>query len=295
MVENAPNKRYFLLSAILSLIVPGLGQTYNGQLRKGILFFSITYFIESTIFFLDIYQTFLGLTFWLIIVLLVRILIIAEAIYTSIKLTDFLKTRYNNWKFYLAVIIVVFGINVLLPLKDLGNVDASKFTSGSMLPTLQAGDHIIIDKAAYNNSHPAYGDIVAFMEPSSEEFWAFRIVGLPGDTVLIQNELISINGESPDVQLLNPNASQTYIYNERLPNNRIYKIYKFINPTEGCIINTENIIVPDESYFVLGDNRSDAYDSRYIGVVSKNRIKGKLLYIYYSSDWDRIGLNLTIM
>lgn len=127
--------------------------------------------------------------------------------------------------------------------------------TGSMIPTINPGEKIIASRLAYiNEKAPQRGDIIIFYYPDNEEIlFTKRIIGLPGDTVTIQDGQVYING----IKLVEPYASKT----------------------EG---NFGPYEVPDGHYFVLGDNRSNSEDSRFWRnkYVRKDKILGKVIIKY---------------
>ena len=170
-------------------------------------------------------------------------------------------------------------------------IQAYKIPSGSMKPTLQIGDHILVSKFNYGIKlpflrttlipvgAPQRGDIVVFIYPEdrSKDFIK-RLIGVPGDTIEIRNKKIFING---------------------LPYSDKHGVYvdNFIIP--GAVQPRDNfgpVTVPEGSLFVMGDNRDESYDSRFWGFVSKKDVLGKALIIYWSWNqeehwvrWSRIG------
>ncbi|MFQ5508236.1 MAG: signal peptidase I [Leptospirillia bacterium] len=159
-------------------------------------------------------------------------------------------------------------------------VQAYKIPSGSMLETLQIGDHLLVNKFLYGIQlpfsddrvlalrKPARGDIIVFKYPEDEtKDFIKRIVGLPGDSVEVINKQLFINGEPfniPYTQNLDP-----LVYPEDL------------QPRD----NMGRVVVPPGNYFVMGDNRDHSLDSRFWGFVSMDKIQGKAVIIYWS--WDR--------
>jgi signal peptidase I len=128
--------------------------------------------------------------------------------------------------------------------------------AGSMLPTLKINDRIIFDKTAYKVRLPRRGDIIIFnptdrlrREKFQDKFLK-RIIGIPGDKVKIQNGKVYING-------------------------KLLKEKYILEPPRYT---HELVTVPANSYFVLGDNRNNSYDSHYWGFVSRDLIVGKLIW-----------------
>ncbi len=165
-------------------------------------------------------------------------------------------------------------------------VQAFKIPSGSMLETLQIGDHLLVNKFLYGIkipfthttvvpiSDPEVRDIIVFEFPEdgSKDFIK-RVVGLPGDTIEIRNK-----------QLLRNSVLQEEPY--------VQHTDKKILPQRD---NFGPVVVPKEHYFVMGDNRDESYDSRFWGFLPREKIKGKAWIIYWSwngiSDirWNRIA------
>jgi len=169
-------------------------------------------------------------------------------------------------------------------------VQAFKIPSGSMIPTLEIGDHILVNKFVYGVrvpylgtlllpvSKPRRGDVVVFIYPQDEDKdFIKRVVGVEGDTVEVRDKRLYVNGEAvPD-----PYA-------------------RFADGEDGRLVaqrdNFGPFQVPAGYIFVMGDNRDRSYDSRFWGPVSLDKVKGKAFLIYWSWDgsgrwarWERIG------
>lgn len=186
-------------------------------------------------------------------------------------------------------------------------VQAFKIPSGSMLQTLQIGDHLLVSKFIYGVrlpfvnaqlipvSDPGFADVIVFEFPGAPvhrgavfsmddqqvragaggKDFIKRIVGLPGDTVEVRDKIVFRNGQpltEPYVQHVDP----------RLVPGRD---------------NMAPVTVPEGHYFVMGDNRDESYDSRFWGFVPRGLILGKALFLYWSwgpgvlTDvrWNRVG------
>ncbi len=137
--------------------------------------------------------------------------------------------------------------------------------SGSMEPTLQVGDRIVVDKLSYHFHTVHRGDIVVFRRPPREQAaytdLVKRVIGLPGDTVASVGGRITINGRPLTESWLPvpPPAS--------LP-----------SPLSVPYSLSRPYTVPAGEYFVMGDNRTDSEDSRYFGPISGNLIVGKMAF-----------------
>jgi signal peptidase I len=169
-------------------------------------------------------------------------------------------------------------------------VQAFKIPSGSMLPTLQIGDHILVNKFLYGLrlpyplentlvewKQPRRGDVIVFVYPKdpSKDFIK-RVIGEPGDTVEIRHKHVFINGEK--IEDLHANFADG---DREIP---------------GPRDNFGPITVPPHQLFVMGDNRDRSHDGRFWGFVDLDEVKGKAFLIYWSWDgqdrwvrWERIG------
>ena len=162
-------------------------------------------------------------------------------------------------------------------------VQAFKIPSGSMKPTLLIGDHILVNKFIYaikipiinkelfHFSDPRRGDIVVFRYPvdTSKDFIK-RVIGLPGDSVRIQDKQVFVNDKALD----EPYAVHS--------DSRI--LPASVSPRD----NMSTIFVPPHCLFVMGDNRDESYDSRFWKFVDiPEDLKGKAFIIYWS--WNKDG------
>lgn len=158
-------------------------------------------------------------------------------------------------------------------------VQAFNIPAKSMKPTMLVGDHILTNKYIYNFTDPKRGDIVIFPLPEDpSKIFIKRIIGMDGDTIEIRDKQVFINDEP---------------YHEEYKVNNDPKIYSSnIQPRD----NLGPITIPDNSLFLMGDNRDFSYDSRYWGFIKKPSLKGKAVTIYWSWDkedntvrWNRVG------
>jgi signal peptidase I len=180
----------------------------------------------------------------------------------------------------LLAIVIAFFIRTFV-------IQAYKIPSGSMKPTLQIGDHILVTKFNYGVriplirstlipiGKPARGDIVVFIYPEdrSKDFIK-RLIGLPGDTIEIRDKKILLNG------LPWSDAHGVYVDNLMIPGN--------VQPRD----NFGPVTVPPDSIFVMGDNRDESYDSRFWGFVPMKEVLGKALIIYWSWNQEESNVRL---
>jgi signal peptidase I len=181
-------------------------------------------------------------------------------------------------------------------------VQAFKIPSGSMKPTLLIGDHILVNKFIYGvkipfTDHfvlqvkkPERGDIVVFKWPRNEKKdFIKRVIGVAGDKVEIKDDTLWVNDKKIETELVG-------MYRDR-DIGRAHQYLEFLGGTKHYILDVykknEDFgpqVVSENSIFVMGDNRDQSLDSRYWGVVSLNKLKGKAFIIYWSwPHWKRFG------
>ena len=205
--------------------------------------------------------------------------------------------------------------------------------SGSMLPTMAIGDYLFVAKWPYGYSRysfpfqlpsfdgrllaelPERGDVVIFKKPGEEADWVKRVIGLPGDTVAVDDGRVLINGEllpragegtigvpvspnspcrvaygaTPDIVVQGGEALCRYpVFRERLPDGRNWLVIDQVDDPLGDHFGP--IKVPAGHLFLMGDNRDDSRDSRYapgedgLGFVPVDHLVGKATFAFWSTD-----------
>ena len=169
-------------------------------------------------------------------------------------------------------------------------IEPFRIPSGSMIPSLLVGDFILVNKyryglrvplintLIYENNYPNRGDVIVFQFPENTKInYIKRVVGIPGN----------------DPQYSNIHSSDEMVYIE----DNGYKKYLILN-SSGRGVNFE-FDVPDDNYFVLGDNRDNSNDSRYWGTVHKNNLIGEafMIWMFWNPQsevkiFDRIGKDI---
>ena len=221
------------------------------------------------------------------------------------------KSFYKEWiePFLIAAVVALF-------IRQFG-VEAFKIPSGSMIPTLTIGDHLLVNKFLYGpripftdsrffkGADPKRGDVIVFKFPQDEsKNFIKRVVGVPGDKIEIRKGILRINDQPVPLTELNEAAppeqngqasawGRPRVFDEQLGSvtHRIQYLHDQSGNDYGPIL------VPQESVFVMGDNRDNSQDSRVWRFVKYDKILGKALIIYWSWDgsdgrwlrWERIG------
>ncbi len=184
--------------------------------------------------------------------------------------------------------------------------------SGSMIPTLLVGDYLFVSKYSYGYSRysfpfgpdlfsgriwakePTRGDVVVFKLPRDNETdYIKRVIGLPGDEIQMIHGVLHINGEAvkkeriDDFVATDGSGRERHVarYRETLPNGVSYPVLDLVN--EGIGDNTEVYKVPEGHFFMMGDNRDNSTDSRFlseVGFVPFQNLVGKAQIIFFSID-----------
>ena len=200
---------------------------------------------------------------------------------------------WNTWSSALqslttTVVIAVFVITFI--------VQAFQIPSGSMEDTLFIGDYLLVDKVHYGDGgflpfvlpyKKIYRrDIVVFRYPiHPEQHFVKRVIGVPGDHVRLRHGTVYVNGVAQREPYVVHKLNNYDPYRDDFPTGR------YVNPNvearwfvqmHKLIDDSGELIVPEDSYFVLGDNRDDSLDSRYWGFVPRESIVGRPLMIYFS-------------
>ncbi len=249
-------------------------------------------------------------------------MVVILAITSSIWLLDIIVLRKNRlagvdepWyveyaKSFFPVILLVFTLRSFL-------VEPFKIPSGSMMPTLLAGDYILVNKFTYglrvpilNNTflemnQPKRGDVIVFHYPPDPKIdYIKRVVGLPGDKIQYQDKQLTINGKKLDVTFVNDYEYEMQganIISARKSKEQLgdvpHDILVHDIPNQysadmpgAKLLDGETITVPDNSYFAMGDNRDNSADSRVWGFVPEHNLVGRAFYIWMNFDqFSRIG------
>lgn len=181
--------------------------------------------------------------------------------------------------------------------------------SGSMLPTLQIGDYLFVSKTSYGyskysfpfgladfkgrmmESPPKRGDVIVFKLPSDTRIdYIKRLIGLPGDRIQVKKGRLYINGTMIDREPVgmerveSPEGGHESImqYIETLPGGVMHRIYE--ESDSEALDNTDEFVVPENHYFMMGDNRDNSQDSRVIGFIPEDNLVGRADILFFSID-----------
>jgi signal peptidase I len=177
--------------------------------------------------------------------------------------------------------------------------------SASMYPTLLIGDRIFTNRLAYDiklpftdvivkhMDDPKRGDIVTFSSPEDGLRLVKRVVGLPGDSIEMRGDELIVNGSKASyaeadgdlTKRLSPDyRGQQLVLTEQVLGHQRPII---VMPERSAVRSFGPVVVPDGEYLVLGDNRDNSKDSRYIGFVKRELLTGQVMRVIFSLDTDK--------
>jgi signal peptidase I len=217
-----------------------------------------------------------------------------------------IKQFVKNWRGTAVFIVLLFAFRSVV-------ADWYQVPTGSMKPTIIEGDRIFVNKLAYDLKlpftlisiakwdNPKRGDVVVFDSPVEEKRLVKRVVGLPGDTLLIRNNQLFINGipahysnadQSKVAQYWDTSKVAPVLISETFDNQPPHTIT--VQPFRHFFAqNYGPVKVPPHHYFMLGDNRDNSADSRFIGPIDERYILGKADSVVLStSHLDRFLIGL---
>lgn len=222
----------------------------------------------------------------------------------QVKTSGFKESFVENVKtVVLAILLALFIRSFFL--------EPFRIPSGSMYPTLRVGDYLFVTKYAYGYSRysfpggfpifdgriwytePQRGDVVVFRFPKNPRTdFIKRIIGLSGDKIQVKEGRLYINGTVVQREEDGRYVVDEYVaapefyhqYTEMLPEGLQHRILE-LSDDERIVDNTDEFIVPEDSFFVMGDNRDRSDDSRIsVGFVSKEYLVGKAKFIFFSHN-----------
>jgi len=200
------------------------------------------------------------------------------------------KKVLNEIRIFLLMILVVSSLRSVL-------ADWNDVPTGSMKPTIQEGDRVVVNKLAYDLKvpfttinvykwgNPDRGDIVVFFSPVDGTRLVKRVVAVPGDKIEMRENQLFVNGQpaqqSPIAIVGSDETGPAYVLEENLTG---HNHQMMVTPEIPAVRSFGPVEVPEGHYFVLGDNRDNSNDSRFIGFIERRRIVGEAVAVAFSLD-----------
>ncbi len=212
------------------------------------------------------------------------------------KVINFINRIWKEWR-----ITIFFIVFVIIPAKS-SLADWNWVPTGSMNPTILEGDLIYVNKTAYDLrlpltfyrlskwSDPKRGDVIICFSPEDGTRLIKRVIGGPGDTIEMKNNILFINSQSADYTRIEPEYTEYFPF--ELRNSSLlamedldgFRHAVMSTPSNRAIRSFGPVIVPKGNYFVMGDNRDNSRDSRIFGFVERKAIVGKAKGVIVSFD-----------
>ncbi|MEM7427790.1 MAG: signal peptidase I [Pseudomonadota bacterium] len=191
---------------------------------------------------------------------------------------------------FLPLVLLVF-----LSMDEGRAVRTVSVIEGANTPTIQIGDRVILDMRAYDALGPQRGDVVYYrVRDDADTLYLNRVLGLPGDQIVFGNGAVSLNGKVLDRQEAGPFAGAHYTGDKQIVETVTDgpSYMTLISPNSSVQHDGRLYEVPPGHYFLVGDNRDSAWDSRFQsdhGYIARNNILGKGRGIVWSGSLERIG------
>jgi signal peptidase I len=202
------------------------------------------------------------------------------------------KKILNEIRIFALMILIVSSLRSVL-------ADWNDVPTGSMKPTIQEGDRVVVNKLAYDLKvpfttinivkwdDPKRGDIVVLFSPADGIRLVKRVVAVPGDRVEMRDNQLFVNGQLAEQSPITTETNDTgmvQIVEENLAG-RVHQV--MLTPQSPALRSFGPFTVPPGYYYVLGDNRDNSNDSRFIGPIERRRIVGEAVAVAFSLDRSR--------
>lgn len=290
-------KKSKIVGIILTFIAPGLGYVYVGHIKKGYL-----YMFLMPLFLYSLYNSIFEYTniFTVLLIYSSALLLYFVPIFNVISIINKNEIKYSKFsKWYFLIITCIFYFSYITILGKSVTVKLFTQPSSSMSPTILENDQFLVKKTQFI---PKRGEVVVFKYPKNEKIlYIKRVVATSGDIIAIQDKNLLLHPKEGNEYILNNYSNKDIMkvgnkfwvinpYKIKFPSisNDNLVVNNGLSPSQ--LFNMYPIIVPENEYFMMGDNRDHSNDSRFWGTVSQNQIVGYVKSIFINfNDISRIG------
>jgi signal peptidase I len=235
----------------------------------------------------------------------------SSATHSKIQFVDLVKRKLKaHLRFILFVLFILFVRGAL--------ANQYLVPTGSMEPTIAVGDRVFVNRVAYDFKipltrmrlarlgEPTRGDVVVFESPEDGIILIKRLIAGPGDHVQIRSGVVWINGQEqskPEESVASLAAPNLILYPEQA-GSHVFRVQRMRDRAQWPMNSAPSIefVVPEEAYFMMGDNRDNSHDSRAWGFVPRANLIGRAERVLFSLDfaqptrqmvaWQRFGMKL---
>lgn len=299
--STEPKKRRPWLAALLSLLLPGLGQLYNRQVRLALALMILALLLSMPARWLIAAvptESVVPVAAILVVCgLAVPLLAIVQAAIRAKRMGAVHLAAFNRWFVYVGLVVLMMIWGYIAQLVPVSSIDSYSTPSGGMIPTLLVGERFETRTKAFSDRMPERGELAILQTPSEPDVdFVKRIIGLPGDRIQMREGRLYLNGmvvervalSDEEAAPLLQDFANARAYREALPGGASYLISEISDNEQ--LDNTLEFVVPAEHVLVLGDNRDRSNDSRAgLGFIPISGLRDKPLFIFWSADKSRIG------
>ncbi len=203
-------------------------------------------------------------------------------------MNQFISRQWKEYKSFLLFIVLMFVFRSVF-------ADWNTVPTGSMKPTILEGDRIFVNKMAYDLrvpfthislhqiSNPQRGDIIVFDSEKSDKRLVKRVIGLPGDTISMHDNVVYINQQALNYSFKSSTAEFSDFTENLSGLNHSIRLHSGSSPAYSSF---SDVTIPQGYYLALGDNRDRSADSRVIGLVPRKEIVGRSRNVVMSFNYD---------
>jgi len=270
----------YALNLLLSLVFPGLGQIHARKYLRALIY-PVVFVTLATVAKYSFLSSIVGFFVLITLEIGIRIFALIESL-ISLKKSQPL----TNWYAIVGVLLVGILMNFVLPVdltSKFGDYRTYEATSDNMRNTLFTGDHIVVSFKDTDINNLKRNDIVVYKVDAAVRI--SRVVGFGNDKVAMSSGRLYVNDEIVDQEYAyfdDPKGADVREEELKDPQSDLVKLYQSITP----------IRLTESQAYLLGDNRFNSLDSRFIGPIDRSTIVAKVLYLTFSEDFSRLGLPL---
>lgn len=298
-MKNDETKKSKLIASILNIVAIGAGYLYIGHWKKSLIFYPLLSISLITCYYIS---TITDIGYLPILMYVILFCIYLYTIIDAFQIINRDKTGNNNystWHSISAFIIIIYSSTYLI--KEYSPLKLYNNPSKSMENTIMLNDQIVVNRLQKDIQR---GDLIVFKNPEgNNELFVKRCVALEGDELYIENRDLFIHFKEGDKYIAENFSGFTLVTHQdklwvKNPYSQKYPGIHHDNSVTNenipeAIFNFPALIVKKEHYFVLGDNRDHAYDSRFIGAISSKNIEGKVGSFFINEEHlDRASISL---
>jgi signal peptidase I len=286
------------LAAVLSLVAPGLGHLYGGRLVEGLALFLVSLLFVPLVVLAALQEPSTPVLVGLIAAGVALLGVYGYSAAGAYRTARRQRERYEPREYNRPALYVLFAlVGIVYAVGGAWFVPhvfaAFLLPTGSMAPTFLSGDHVLVNKLAYQRRVPRRGDVIVFRVPGKPGFnWIKRVIALPGDTVEVRGTEVLVNGkplEHDRVPADELTAAGVRVEGDVFVESNAGSRYRILIGGEKSA-DQPKTTVPAGTCFVLGDHRDRSEDSRAFGPVPLGSILGDVQYVYYPAEtWERFG------